>query len=280
MTIQVRKVWIVGCGFLGEAIADRFLAKDWEVVKIGRTAAEDIEIADVSDIDSLKELEQKCGTPEVVIHCASSGRGGKEAYQRVFEQGAQNLVNVFPNSRLLFTSSSSVYPQVEGELVNEMADAQPDRETGKILRRAESITLEAGGTVLRLSGIYGEGRSVILKKWLKGESKVEEDGRRILNQIHRRDAASAFLLVAESPQAGEIFNVSESQPKSQLETLQYLAEHYGKALPESVPRDLNRKRGWTHKIVCSKKLQALGWSPRYKTFTDAVEDIEQTLDLS
>ena len=133
----------------------------------------------------------------------------------------------------MFTSSSSVYPQTNGEYVDELSMAEPDRATGKILRRSEQIILNAGGIVMRLSGIYGEGRSVILKRWLLGESKVEEDGRRMLNQIHRRDAAEAFLLMAKSEHEGEIFNVSESHPKSQLATLQWLADHFQKPLPES-----------------------------------------------
>lgn len=273
----MKTVWIVGYGFLGEAIADEFTQEHWKVIKIGRTSSADIHIADVSEADSLKELEKKVGRPDVVIHCASSGRGGEEAYEKVFERGAENLVKCFPQSKILFTSSSSVYPHINGELVDETSAANPSRETGKILRRSEAVILAAGGVVLRLSGIYGEGRSVILKKWLKHESTVEEDGRRMLNQIHRRDAASAFLLLAKSEQSGEIFNVSESCPKSQLQTLQYLADHYQRELPASTPRDMNRKRGWTHKTVCSKKLQSLGWQLRYKTFTDAVADIESSL---
>jgi len=131
--------------------------------------------------------------------------------------------------------------------------------------------------VMRLSGIYGEGRSVILKRWLAGVSRVEADGRRMLNQIHRDDAAEAFYLIASQQRRGEIFNVSEAKPKSQLETLQWLADHYGRPLPETEPIDMNRKRAWSHKTVSSAKLQELGWKPKFTTFTDAVAVLETTL---
>ncbi|MDB9741780.1 NAD-dependent epimerase/dehydratase family protein [Akkermansiaceae bacterium] len=276
--VKSNSLAILGYGYLGEAIADSFDMAGWRVSKIGRSG-EGVIQADITDEASLIALREQIGMPEVVVHCASSGRGGEDAYRAVFYQGAINIAKVFSESKLIFTSSSSVYPQIEGELVTEESEAEPDRETGKILRNAESIILESGGNVLRLSGIYGEGRSVILKKWLKGESKVEEDGRRMLNQIHRRDAAEAFLRIAQLDIASEIYNVSETHPKSQLETLQWLADHYGKPLPESEPRNPNRKRGWTHKIVSSEKLQSLGWNPQFKTFTDAVESIAPSIEL-
>lgn len=278
--MQKKSIAILGCGYLGEAIADVFNAAGWKVYKVGRTLTSSAMIqADISDTASLEALRDQIGTPEVIVHSASSGRGGVEAYRSVFHLGAQNITKVFEHSTLMFTSSSSVYPQINGETVTEDSFAQPDRETGQILRSAEAHVLKQGGVVMRLSGIYGEGRSVILKKWLKGESKVEEDGRRMLNQIHRRDAAAAYLKVIESKKLTEIYNVSESHPQSQLNTLQWLADYYKKPLPESEPRDLNRKRGWTHKKVSSLKLQQLGWKPQYATFTDAVEDLEETIKL-
>jgi SAM-dependent methyltransferase len=39
---------------------------------------------------------------------------------------------------------------------------------------AEQIALDSGGSIARLSGIYGPGRSVLLKKFLSGEALLEE----------------------------------------------------------------------------------------------------------
>ncbi len=273
----MNRLLIVGCGFLGEAIAVCFRIHGWEVICVARTAQEGGEVADVSDVESLRGLRQRVGAVSHVVHCASSGRGGIDSYHAVYEQGASNLVKVFGDAFLLMTSSSSVYAQVAGELVDESSETIPDRETGQCLLRSEQIALAANGTVMRLSGIYGEGRSIILKRWLAGVSRVEADGRRMLNQIHRYDAAEAFYLVATQQRRGEIFNVSEPKPKSQLETLQWLADHYGQPLPESEPIDMNRKRAWTDKTVSSTKLQQLGWKPKFNTFTDAVDVLEPTL---
>ncbi|MFN5578937.1 MAG: hypothetical protein ACK49X_04885, partial [Akkermansiaceae bacterium] len=59
----------------------------------------------------------------------------------------------------------------------------------------------------------------------------------------------------------------------QLEVYQGLAKIFSKPLPPSGPRDLNRKRGWTHKQVSNAKLKATGWQPKYPSFLDAVEGL-------
>ena len=147
---------------------------------------------------------------------------------------------------------------------------------GVCLLEAESITLDAGGIVARLSGIYGPGRSVILKKFLSGEAVIEEDGRRFLNQIHRDDAARAIFHLATTRATG-VFNVSDSTPLSQLACYQALSEIFSRPLPPGGPRDLNRKRGWTHKQVSNAKLRATGWQPEFPSFLDAAGSIAATL---
>jgi nucleoside-diphosphate-sugar epimerase len=146
----------------------------------------------VGDINQVKSLP----AADFIVHCAASGRGGPQAYQRVYVDGCRNLTEAFAGVPLLFTSSTSVYSQTDGSLVTEDSVAVPERETGRLLMEAERVTLAAAGIVARLSGIYGPGRSVILKKFLSGEARIEEDGRRLLNQIHRDDAARAILHLA------------------------------------------------------------------------------------
>lgn len=260
------KALIIGYGYLGEAIADYFEEKNWQVIKASRTEEKNIEQADLSDLKSLEKLAKKIGEIKTIIHCASSGRGGEEAYKAVFDQGTKNLIAAFPKSHIIFTSSSSVYAQIKGETVTEESETKPTRTTSQILIQAEKNILKANGSSLRLSGIYGENRSVILKKFRENTIQLEEDGRRILNQIHRRDAAKAFFIVAEKQLKG-IYNITETDPKTQGETLKILCAHYKKPLPASAPINTNRKRAWTHKKVSNKKMRQHGWKLDYPTFT-------------
>lgn len=269
---------LCGHGYLGQAISRDFILNGWAVRAISRGGNPDSEPKELAcDISSPKEvaaLEELA--PDFIVHCAASGRGGPDVYRAVYFEGCRNLLQTFPNTPLLFTSSTSVYAQTDGSEVTEGSPAEPDRETGKILRETEELVLSHGGIITRLSGIYGPHRSVILKKFLAGEAMIEEDGRRYLNQIHRDDAASAILHLATSRPAGSLFNVSDSHPLSQLECYQALAEIFALPLPPSGPRDPDRKRGWTHKRVSNAKLQATGWQPKFPSFLGAATSIAKT----
>jgi nucleoside-diphosphate-sugar epimerase len=210
--------------------------------------------------------------PDTIIHCASSNRGGAEAYRKVYLEGCDHLRQCFPAARILFTSSSSVYPQTDGSTVSEESDASPDRETSRLLREAEDLVLSLGGCVARLAGIYGPGRSFVLKNFLEGTASIEgNDGNgRSLNQIHRDDAATALVQLVATRQQG-IFNVVDDLPMTQRECFTALARRFRKPLPPVAEPDLNRKRAWTNKRLSNLKLRATGWAPRYSSYFDALD---------
>ncbi|WP_193210757.1 NAD-dependent epimerase/dehydratase family protein [Luteolibacter marinus] len=267
---------LCGHGYLGHAVARDFLAAGWEVVALSRSGDDGSLACDLSSNADVAALRVK---PDFIVHCASSGRGGPDAYRAVYFNGCRHLLDRFPGMPLLFTSSTSVYAQTDGSEVTEESPAEPDRETGQILRQTEDLVLANGGLITRLSGIYGPGRSVILKKFLAGEAVIEEDGRRFLNQIHRDDAAAAILHLAGLPAAQvRLFNVSDSRPLAQLECYRQLGVMFSRPLPPAGPRDPNRKRGWTHKRVSNARLRATGWEPRFPSFLDAAAQIAPTLE--
>lgn len=266
------RVLIIGAGYLGGELARVLESAGHDVVAVTKSGDHETIACDVADARQVAALP----VCDFIVHCAASGKGGEDAYRAVYRDGCRNLAQSFPGVPLLFTSSTSVYSQTDGSDVDESSPAEPGRETGKLLREAEEIVLSAGGAVARLAGIYGPGRSVILKKFLDGSAVIEEDGRRYLNQIHRDDAVSALGRIIGSRMSG-IFCVSDSRPLTQRECYEALAKHFGKPLPPTGPRDLGRKRGWTHKRVSNAKLRTTGWEPRYPCYLDAVDDILPTL---
>lgn len=270
----MQKLLLIGHGYLGQAITRVFRDHGWDATAVSLSGGNDTLAGDVGNPDDVAELPPA----DFIVHCAASGRGGAEAYQQVYVNGCRNLTERFPGVPLLFTSSTSVYAQTDGSIVTEGSPAIPERETGRLLLEAENITTVAGGIVARLSGIYGPGRSVILKKFLSGGALIEEDGRRFLNQIHRDDAARAVLHLATTRATG-VFNVSDSTPLSQLGCYQALSEIFDRPLPPSGPRDVNRKRGWTHKQVSNARLRGSGWQPEFPSFLDAAAEIARSLSV-
>jgi nucleoside-diphosphate-sugar epimerase len=266
------KLLLIGHGYLGREIGRVIREQNWDVVAVSLSGGEDSLACDVGDLEQVKSLP----IADFIVHCAASGRGGADAYQRVYVDGCRHLIQTFPGVPLLFTSSTSVYAQTDGSVVTEESPAEPDRETGRLLLEAENLTLAAGGVVARLAGIYGPERSVILKKFLTAEAVIEEDGQRFLNQIHRDDAARAILHLATTKARG-IYNVSDSSPLTQRQCYEELSRIFARPLPPNGPRDLNRKRGWTHKQVSNAKLRGIGWEPAFPSFITAALEISETL---
>lgn len=269
-------VLVIGYGYLGSCLAGMLATRGHRVASASRHGSGECLAVDLGSAESVRSLARDLGfAPEFVVHCASSSRGGEDAYRLVFEEGCRHVLESFPDSKIILTSSTSVYAQTEGETVTEDSPAVPDRETGMILRRAEDLLLERGHTVLRLAGIYGPGRSVHLARMLEGSAAIESGAvSRWLNQIHRDDAGAAIvhLIEGDATNLGKIYNVADDEPLTQRACYEGLARLLNRPIPGEAPPDLTRKRAWTNKRVDNTRLKAAGWRPKYPTFLRAVAE--------
>jgi nucleoside-diphosphate-sugar epimerase len=273
-------VVIAGCGFLGEAAAFLFSESGSHVLGLcstretaGRLANRPFEVRATDIAGSLSSIPKPWKTPDLLIHCASSRGGDADAYRAVYRDGLSNLMNFFEPRRVIFTGSTSVYAQENGEWVDENSPTKPSRETGRILLETEALALCAGGIVARLAGIYGPGRSVFLRKFLEGSAVLEGEGSRWINQIHRDDAARALAFLANPTVQAGIYNVCDDSPVTQRDICGWIAEFLDKPPPPDGPHDRNRKRGWTSKRVSNAKLRSNGWAPRFPSFRQALPSL-------
>jgi nucleoside-diphosphate-sugar epimerase len=275
----MKKIVILGCGFVGVRAARLFARAGWDVVGVTRSVKSAARLAgepfcvaacDIADSAILSAKTELHG-PDVVISAVSSGRGGEDAYREVYLRGLQNAIACLSPGRVLFVSSTSVYAQTDGSWVTETSPTEPLSATSRVLREAEDVALAHGGLVARLAGIYGPGRSVLLRRFLDGTAVIEGDGARHINQIHADDAAEAlYHLIAHTLPPG-IYNVSDDSPMTQLALYELLAARLGRPLPPRGPVDTTRKRGVTDKRVSNAKLRSLGWSLSYPSFQAALE---------
>jgi nucleoside-diphosphate-sugar epimerase len=270
------RVVIVGCGFLGEAAADLFSTRGWEVLGICARpqsllalSAKSYQVRAV-DITESFGVEAAWRHVDALVYCAAPDQATANSYRRVYVDGLRNAVTLFSPRQVLFTGSTSVYAQTDGSWVDEASETRPHRETGRILLEAETIALNARGLVARLSALYGPGRSVLMRKFLAGEAVLEGDGTRWINQIHRDDAARALVRLAESGANPGVYNVTDSTPTTQLQVYSWLADHFHRPLPSYGPADLQRKRGWTNKRVCNGRLRKTDWQPLFPAYRDAI----------
>jgi nucleoside-diphosphate-sugar epimerase len=277
--VMRRSILIAGCGFVGLPLARNFVDAGWETHAITgsessaeRLRSEPFHVCSL-DIRNRKAVRQMARHSfDVVVHCASSGRGNARDYEAIFLEGAKNLLSRLEYGRFIFTGSTSVYAQTDGSWVDETSQAEPTRETGRVLRKTEELVLSAGGIVTRLAGLYGPGRCVPLQKLLEGEAIIEGNGSRRMNLVHYSDAATALQFLAQSETAG-IYNVVDNLPVTQVDWYRYVCDLLNRPLPPTGSPDLNRKRGWTDKCVSNQKLRSLGWEPIYATFKEGVRSL-------
>jgi nucleoside-diphosphate-sugar epimerase len=281
------RVLIAGCGYVGSATAELFRARGWEVEgwtasaesaeRLGATATYRVRAVNLADAEAVTGAAGPAGF-DVVIQSASSRGGNADDYRRVYLRAAQNLAAACPTARLIFVSSTSVYGQTNGEWVTERSPANPPRPTGEVLRETEEFVLARGGIVARLAGVYGPGRSALLRKFLDGTAVLDPAADRFINQAHRDDIAAALFLIAtqsipenaSGEEESRIYNVSDGHPITLRECYEWLAKHLARPLPPMTRSLVHRKRGATNKRISSAKLSELGWSPVYPTFADGM----------
>lgn len=277
------RVLIAGCGYVGVATADLFHAAGWEVEGWTHSAKSAAQLADkpyatrAVDIAAAEAVQAAAASFDAVIHCASSGGGGAGSYRHVYLEGARNLLAALRPSTLAYTSSTSVYAQTSGEWVDETSVAEPGHETGKILRETEDFVRQYGGCVARLAGIYGPGRSALLRKLVAGEARIEAGTERYLNQVHRDDIAMALLLLVTQSSSGQlppgaIVNIIDDQPMTERECYEWLATKLNRPVPPVASPAGARKRGASNKRVSNRKLHALGWTPEFPNFKIGMDD--------
>src|SRR6266496_157644 len=202
------RVLIVGCGYVGLPLGAELARQGHDVFGVRRSAEAQAELKAagvtlcVADVTQPEELAKLPGPFDWVVNCVSSSKGGGEEYRRVYLDGTRNLIAWLarsPPRKLVYTSSTSVYGQVDGSLVKENSPAEPASETSNVLVLAEKLLLEATaagkvpGVVLRAAGIYGPGRGHLFQQYLRNEARMSGKGERIINMIHRDDLVGVIV---------------------------------------------------------------------------------------
>lgn len=280
------RVLIVGPGYVGLPLGAELVRRGHEVFGLRRSgdASGELKAAGIQaltgDITQPATLAALPANFDWVVNCVSSTQGGVEEYRRVYLEGARNLLawlGKSPPTKLVYTSSTGVYGQNDGSLVDETAPTEPPTETSRVLVETERVFLAAArernfpAVVLRVAGIYGLGRGWWLKQFLAGEARLEGEGRRMLNMIHRDDVIGCIIAALERGRPGEIYNAVDDEPVTQRDFLAWLAAKLNRPLPPAVPEDAEatRKRGVTNKRVSNRKLKAeLGYPFHYRTFRE------------
>ena len=278
------RVLIIGCGYVGLPLGVELVRQGHEVFGLRRSAAAEAQLlaagirplaGDVTKPESLAGLPRQF---DWIVNCVASGGGEADSYRQIYREGTANLLAwlaAHPPKKFVYTSSTGVYGQTDGSAVKETSPTEPAAETAKVLVETEKLLLAAyaeqrfPAIILRVAGIYGPGRGYAFKQFMKNEARIEGDGSRVMNMIHRDDLIGCIIAALKSGRPGEIYNAVDDEPVTQANFFLWLAGSLGKYPPPSVPDnpEATRKRGVTNKRVANRKLKMeIGWPFLYPNF--------------
>lgn len=189
--------------------------------------------ADVTEPKTLSVLQSL--NPEIVIYCVAANAQTDASYSMHYVEGLRHvLATQAKNHALLhvfFVSSTRVYGQKAGEILDENSPVIPVDFGGERLLEAEDLLkrLPCKATSMRLSGIYGNGRLYLVSMAKELNRWPQENA--WSNRIHRDDAARfiTFLCekVLEKQTIADCYIVTDDMPTQQYEVLIWLAKQQG-----------------------------------------------------
>lgn len=273
---------ILGCGDIGIGLGQRLQAAGQRVVGVRRNiqalAGSGLEAAaaDLTDPATLTALPDA----DVLIYVASADRFEEEAYRAAYAEGLRAVLAEFgarkkAPRRVFFVSSTSVYPQHDGEEVDEASPAEPTGFAGMLIREAEQALFDHAlpGTAVRFSGIYGPGRDRLIRQVSEGRIAPESPAM-YSNRIHRDDCVGVLAHLVERELGGEgveaLYLASDCEPAPLHEVMTWLAKQLKVEATEIIQSPLRRRAS---KRCSNARLLASGYAFRYPSYREGYAQV-------
>lgn len=254
---------ILGCGWLGLPLAEN-LRDSGHTVKGSTTSAEKLDLLRNKNITPfLLELTPQIKCKEcndfwdadlLVLNIPPGrGRNNIEEYHLRQINAVTEQLSDSPINRLIFISSTSVYPPEPGIVAEpDTEEGNAKRPSGNALLKAEKLLMKQKSfdtTIVRFGGLYGYDRNPA--NFLAGRKNVS-GGNAPVNLIHRDDCIGIIDRIIDKDVRGEIFNgVSDGHPPKNM---YYPAAAQSLGL-EPPTFDENEDKDKNYKVVSNRKLK-------------------------
>lgn len=267
-------VLLVGCGDLGSAIGMRLADRGHTVLGLRRRAGLVPAPLVGHAADLTREVPSLPRLPLRYLVVALTARPRtQEAYRATYVEGLGRALDALDAAgqrpdRAVLVSSTGVYADLPPDpLTDEDTPARPADGSAQVLLEAEALFTARvpGGSVLRLSGLYGRGHPRFADQVRAGQVS---DPSRWTNRIHRDDAAEAVVHLLTRPQRPAALYVgTDDEPALLGDVAAYLAQRLGAPAPARA--DPAARHG---KRLSNARLRATGWVPAHPTYREGYRD--------
>ena len=268
-------VLVLGAGYVGEALLQRLAGVGCPSYALKRSFSQPPSgaraiAADLTDPEALGKLPRDV---RFIVYLLSPDASTDDAYRAAYLTGLERLlasdaVKSSPLERILFASSTAVYAQSDGSLVDEDSPTEPAAFSGQRLLEAEACVRASGvpSVVVRFAGIYGPGRQRLLTSVRDGSATVGPEPQ-ITNRIHRDDCAGFLLHLLQLDNPEPLYIGVDDEPSELRVVLEWLAETLGAPPPRTSDAGSGRERGG-NKRCSNRRLRASGYRLSYPSFRD------------
>lgn len=254
------KISVLGCGWLGFPLAQRFL-KSGHLIKGSTTTENKLTLLNQNGIESYliefpkslnqKNLEQFLNSDILFLNIPPGGVGHEPAlnYRKIIHAVTQKAAEQ-KISWIIFTSSTSVYNDDAGFVTEDDADIQTAlKQNGKRLLECEKIVQDSGldFTILRIGGLYGYGRHPI--HYLSGKSNLDGASKPV-NLIHQVDCLNIIAEIIDQNRRDRVYNLVSDGHPPRKEFYKSAAKYYKLDPPKFKPHSESR-----YKVVSNEKVK-------------------------
>lgn len=228
---------VVGCGYVGKRLARFWRAAGEQVYVTTRSQARAKEYAREGLLPIILDVTEQSQTElppaSTVVFAVGFDRSSGAKIQDVYVEGLKRVLHICDaNARkFIYVSSTGVYGDTDGSLVDERTPCHPNRPGGEACLEAERLLQQDAAfgnktIVLRMAGIYGPDRLPQLAKLKNGEPLLVADNAH-LNLIHVDDIVRLIVACDNQVSPPTTFCVSDGQPVRRGEFYRYLAALVG-----------------------------------------------------
>jgi len=192
------------------------------------------------DLDDAASLVGLAGLAHDVLHCAPPPNRGTRDTRTSRLIAALTKSKSLPQ-QLVYISTSGVYGNCNGELVDETRPLKPRTERAR--RRVDAERqLRAWGRrgrvrvcILRAPGIYSDER-LPLERLRSGTPALTAEDDTYTNHVHADDLACMAVAALRFGYAGRMYNASDDSRLKMGDYLDLVADRYGMPRPQRISR--------------------------------------------
>ncbi len=269
--------WVIlGAGYTGSALAARLVGDGQRVIVTRRSPGAAIAAAlphgnaAMGIAMNLAEPDSLVFPPDAIVVCLAPP--GPDPAAEV----AALVTKCRGCERLVYVSSTGVYPPANGAWVDESWPIEPLTAAGRARAAAESA-LPPDAISLRVAGIYGPGRGLVARI-RAGTYRIIGDGSAHVSRIHVDDLVDAIIRAGATTFAGPV-NIADDDPAPIGEVADTIAARLGlppppRVAPSSVDPEVAGMLTANRRIANARMKNGLGVRLRWPSWRSQLDALD------